>query len=57
MIGSAGTDDKCKILTDYFGFDYAFNYKTKDLKEALLEGAPNGIDCYFDNVRDRQAQI
>lgn len=32
------------------GFDYAFNYKTKDTAEALAEAAPEGIDVYFDNV-------
>ena len=50
VIGSAGTDEKCKWLTSELGFDYAFNYKTRDLNEALKESAPNGIDCFFDNV-------
>jgi prostaglandin reductase 1 len=35
VIGSAGTDEKCKWLTSELGFDYAFNYKTRDLNEAL----------------------
>ena len=48
-MGCAGTDAKCKWLKD-LGFDYAFNYKTQDLDPALKEGAPKGIDCYFDNV-------
>ena len=32
------------------GFDQAYNYKTKDIGTALREGAPRGVDCYFDNV-------
>ena len=34
------------------GFDKAFNYKTSDLATCLKEAAPNGVDCYFDNVRN-----
>lgn len=50
VIGYAGTDAKCKWIKEELGFDYAFNYKTCDLSETLKEAAPNGIDCYFDNV-------
>ena len=50
VIGSAGSDEKVNWLTSELGFDYAFNYKTRDWKEALKEAAPNGIDCFFDNV-------
>ena len=32
------------------GFDEAINYKTANLAEALAAAAPNGVDCYFDNV-------
>ena len=50
MIGCAGSNDKCKWLKDDLGFDFVFNYKTEKLVDALKQGAPNGIDCYFDNV-------
>jgi NADPH-dependent curcumin reductase CurA len=50
VIGFAGTDDKVKMLTEELGFDHAFNYKTKNVTEAIKEAAPNGVDCYFDNV-------
>jgi prostaglandin reductase 1 len=50
VIGCAGSEDKCKWLTSELGFDYVFNYKTKDINDALKEAAPKGIDCYFDNV-------
>eukprot|EP00058_Branchiostoma_floridae_P000733 XP_002586221.1 hypothetical protein BRAFLDRAFT_109548 [Branchiostoma floridae] len=49
VIGCAGTDDKVTWLRD-LGFDYVFNYKTKSLGEELKKAAPEGIDCYFDNV-------
>lgn len=32
------------------GYDDAFNYKTETVGEALTRLAPNGVDCYFDNV-------
>ena len=50
MIGCAGSDEKCRWLREDLGFDYVFNYKKTDVDVALNEGAPKGIDCYFDNV-------
>ncbi|XP_050684103.1 prostaglandin reductase 1-like [Leptidea sinapis] len=49
VIGFAGTDEKVKWLKE-LGFDEAFNYKTVNIQTALKEVAPNGVDCYFDNV-------
>ncbi|XP_030036452.2 prostaglandin reductase 1-like [Manduca sexta] len=50
VIGIAGSDDKVKWLEEELGFDKALNYKTMDIGAALKEAAPNGVDCYFDNV-------
>merc|ERR1719270_2147519 len=50
VIGFAGSDQKCEWLTKELGFDKAYNYKTTDVDEVLKEGAPNGVDCFFDNV-------
>lgn len=50
VIGFAGTDEKCEWLVRELGFDFAANYKTTDLACFLKEKAPNGVDCYFDNV-------
>ncbi|MCB5164861.1 NADP-dependent oxidoreductase [Streptomyces bambusae] len=50
VIGSAGSDDKVKLLTGKYGFDAAFNYKDRPVAEQLGEAAPEGIDVYFDNV-------
>ncbi|HBF78415.1 MAG TPA: NADP-dependent oxidoreductase, partial [Streptomyces sp.] len=50
VIGSAGSDEKVKLLTEEYGFDAAFNYKNGPVKDQLAEAAPDGIDVYFDNV-------
>ncbi|KAL0849968.1 hypothetical protein ABMA28_011887 [Loxostege sticticalis] len=50
VIGFAGSDDKVQWLEKELGFDKAFNYKTVDIRKALQEAAPKGVDCYFDNV-------
>ena len=51
VIGFAGSDDKVKFIKEELGFDHAFNYKTDDIDKSIRQAAPNGIDCYFDNVR------
>ena len=50
VIGSAGSDDKVQLLTDELGFDHAFNYNDGSLIGHIKEGAPEGLDVYFDNV-------
>ncbi|GBP37200.1 Prostaglandin reductase 1 [Eumeta japonica] len=50
VIGFAGSDDKVRWLEQELGFDHAYNYRTVNVSNALKEAAPNGVDCYFDNV-------
>ncbi|KPI93078.1 Prostaglandin reductase 1 [Papilio xuthus] len=50
VIGFAGSDDKVEWLEKELGFDKALNYKTVDIATTLKKVAPNGVDCYFDNV-------
>jgi len=51
VIGIAGTDEKIEMLKSKFGFDEGINYNTtEDIKSAIAEAAPNGVDVYFDNV-------
>ncbi|XP_043916991.1 prostaglandin reductase 1-like [Protopterus annectens] len=50
VVGCAGSDEKVQYLKD-IGFDEVFNYKTADsLEESLKKAAPEGYDCFFDNV-------
>ncbi|MBF4561310.1 NADP-dependent oxidoreductase [Microbacterium sp. VKM Ac-2870] len=50
VIGSAGTPEKVALLTEKYGYDVAFNYKSADVRTLLAEAAPDGIDVFFDNV-------
>ncbi|TDQ33016.1 NADP-dependent oxidoreductase [Zeaxanthinibacter enoshimensis] len=51
VVGIAGTDEKIELLKKEFGFDVGINYKTtEDMRAALGEACPDGIDIYFDNV-------
>jgi len=50
VVAIAGSEEKLKYLTE-LGCDAVINYKTaKDMKAAVKEAAPNGVDQYFDNV-------
>jgi len=49
-VGIAGSDEKVRFLRE-IGFDEAVNYKTAgNLRKALREACPAGVDVYFDNV-------
>jgi NADPH-dependent curcumin reductase CurA len=50
VIGSAGSDEKVKLLVEEYGFDAAFNYRSGPVRDQLRAAAPDGIDVYFDNV-------
>lgn len=51
VVGITGSDEKVDMLKSKFKFDDAINYKTiPDLKEAIKNSCPNGVDIYFDNV-------
>jgi len=50
VIGSAGSDAKCRWLVETLGFDAAVNYKEGPLRKALRAVCPDGIDVYFDNT-------
>jgi len=57
VVGSAGSDDKCKWLEETAGIDKAINYKTcGDLTEAVRAAAPKGVDVYFENVGGEHLQ-
>jgi NADPH-dependent curcumin reductase CurA len=49
VIGSAGGKAKCDFIRS-LGADAAIDYTQKPVLASLREGAPDGIDVYFDNV-------
>ena len=50
VVGIAGTDEKCKWITEELGFDAAVNYKHADWKQKLAAATPQGIDINYENV-------
>jgi NADPH-dependent curcumin reductase len=50
VIGIAGGPEKCRWLTEELGFDAALDYRAGNVRKALREHAPRGVDVYFDNV-------
>ncbi|MDG4865755.1 NADP-dependent oxidoreductase [Streptomyces sp. T-3] len=50
VVGSAGTPEKVKYLTDEVGYDAAFDYRAGPVGEQLARVAPDGVDLVVDNV-------
>jgi NADPH-dependent curcumin reductase CurA len=50
VVGIAGGQAKCDLLTSEFGFDAAVDYKAGNVYQALMPATQGGIDVYFDNV-------
>ena len=51
VVGIAGSEEKTQMLKADFGFDAAINYKnTSNIRKAVGEMCPSGVDVYFDNV-------
>ena len=55
VIGSAGSPEKVAYVRDELGFDAAFSHRD-DVRAALREAAPDGVDVYFDNVGGPQLE-
>ncbi|KAK9886590.1 hypothetical protein WA026_017517 [Henosepilachna vigintioctopunctata] len=50
VIGVVGSNEKGDWITKDLGFDGFINYKEDNFSKLLTKQAPNGVDCYFDNV-------
>ncbi|MBL6749598.1 MAG: NADP-dependent oxidoreductase [Nevskia sp.] len=50
VVGTAGGADKCQWLKQELGFDEALDYRSGDMRKALAQACPKGIDVYFDNT-------
>lgn len=49
VVGIAGGAEKCEYLRS-LGFHAAIDYKHEDVRAALKQHCPKGVDVYFDNV-------
>jgi NADPH-dependent curcumin reductase CurA len=52
-IGIAGGAEKCRRLTEDYGFDVAIDYRDKSMAQlaaAIREAAPEGVNMIFENV-------
>src|SRR5580700_11395731 len=50
VIGIAGGQEKCRLVTEEFGFDECVDYRLPHLRRTLRGLAPDGVNVYFDNV-------
>lgn len=51
VVGIAGSDEKCRWVTDTLGFDGSINYNSTNTMEASIrQVCPEGVDVFFDNV-------
>ena len=50
VVGIAGGPTKCDWVVKELGFDACIDYKAGELKNALRDACPKGVDVYFDNV-------
>ena len=54
-IGLTSSDKKVAMCKSKFGYDEVINYKEEnDLSNSIKKIAPDGIDCFFDNVGGTQ---
>lgn len=51
VVGTVGSDEKARHITEDLGFHGAINYRDcDDLDAEIARAFPDGIDLYFDNV-------
>lgn len=50
VVGICGSDENGQYLIQELGFDGIVNYKKENVKKALEQLCPEGVDIYFDNV-------
>lgn len=50
VVGIAGGEKKCALLTETYGLDAAIDYKAGPIWQQVKDLCPAGVDVYFDNV-------
>ncbi len=56
VVTTAGTDEKVKLCHD-LGADVAINYKTEDVGARIKEAAPNGINVWWETLREPNFEL
>ena len=56
VLASAGSADKFEYLKNDLKVDYAFNYNDGEPLQHLNQGAPSGLNVYFDNTAGPQLE-
>ncbi len=55
IVGIAGGAEKCRVVTDTYGFDTCIDYKADGWKDALNDALPGGASVFFENVSAEMA--
>jgi NADPH-dependent curcumin reductase CurA len=53
VIGIAGGETKCRMVTEGFGFDHCVDYRVEAFAANFRDATPNRIDGVFENVGGR----
>ena len=48
--GIAGSDEKCRYAVEELGFEACINHRSGNLRAAIEQACPDGVDVYFDNL-------
>lgn len=57
VVGIAGGAEKCRLVTETYGFDACIDYKAEGWQGALKEALPEGASVFFENVSAEMAMI
>ncbi len=55
VVGIAGGAEKCRIVTQVYGFDACIDYKVEGWQESLRSALPEGCSVFFENVSAEMA--
>ncbi len=55
VVTTAGSEEKCEICRQ-LGADLALNYKTDDLDDAVHQFSPQGVNVWFETLREQDLE-
>lgn len=50
VVGLSGSDEKCRLARETFGFDACVNYRSPSWRDDLTTATGGRVDVYFDNA-------